>query len=119
MSTGSSSSGAGNTSVNDNSHSSGTILLHAGSRVVLTAPQLAISHDAEGNIGLEDEEGASSPRFATAAGNFRSGGEYDSQKKGSGRGGGGLWSAGSALTGRAEQRVLLQAGLRQPPTGDK
>ncbi|CAM9228592.1 unnamed protein product [Hapterophycus canaliculatus] len=111
MSTGSPSSRIANTSDNNSNRSSSTILLHAGSRVVLVAPQLAISHDVGAGIDLEETP---SWRFATAAEDTRSGDENNSLKEGRRRGSGGLWSDGSALTGRAERRVLLQAGLKQP-----
>ncbi|CAM9172550.1 unnamed protein product, partial [Ectocarpus sp. 8 AP-2014] len=87
--------------------SSSTILLNAGSRLVFVAPQLAISHVGGGGAGAGDEGSASRHR-AAASGTII---EDPFSNAGSGGGGGGLWSDGLALTGRADERVLLQAGL--------
>ncbi|CAM9553991.1 unnamed protein product [Scytosiphon promiscuus] len=95
------------------SHSNGTIFLRAGSRVVLVAPQLSISHDGGAGIGVEEEGDVLSRRFAAGAG--ASGSTNGRDRQNGGRRGGGLWSDGTIMTGRAEQRVLLQAGLTRPP----
>ena len=87
--------------------SPGSIALRGGSGIILEARQLAISH----NLGGEalSEERPSNGK----------GGGGDGINSGSGGGwgggsGGGLWSDGITLTGRADRRVLLQAGLYKP-----
>ncbi|CAM9841895.1 unnamed protein product, partial [Pylaiella littoralis] len=92
-------SGSSSSSSSSNNNNS-TIFLHAASRVVLVAPQLAISHGG----GAGDGDAAT-----TSAGNGRPQ-ENIGSGTGDAGGGGGLWSNGTALTGRADHRVFLQAG---------
>ncbi|CAM9172228.1 unnamed protein product [Ectocarpus sp. 4 AP-2014] len=89
---------------NGSSNTSSTILLNAGSRLVFVAPQLAISHEGGGGAGAGEEGSARRHRAAGSS-------TIPFSDGGGGGGGGGLWSDGLALTGRADERVLLQAGL--------
>ncbi|CAM9695179.1 unnamed protein product, partial [Ectocarpus fasciculatus] len=99
---------------NGSSNSSSTIFLNAGSRLVFVAPQLAISHMGGGGVDANEEGSARQHR---AAGSSTIIEDHFSD---AGGGGGGLWSDGLALTGRADQRVLLQAGLGlSPESGSK
>ena len=86
--------------------SSQSIVLRAGTGVVLEAPQLAISHNLGGETTSEDIPGGEMHR-KTSDGKTSGG---DGARGGGGGGGGGLWSDGISLTGRADRRVLLQAG---------
>ncbi|CAM9180643.1 unnamed protein product, partial [Laminaria digitata] len=88
--------------------SSESIFLRAGSGVVLEAPHLTISHNLGGEAAKEENPG-DSRHHKTSDG--KSVGGDGVGGGGSGGGGGGLWSDGASLTGKADRRVLLQAGL--------
>lgn len=68
-----------------------------GSQVVFEAPKLALSHGGGGGT----EGGGKNANVHH---------KDSSSDIGDGGGGGGLWSDGFVLTGRADQRVFLQAG---------
>ena len=79
--------------------SSESVVLRAGSRIVLEAAELAISHVLGGEAVSEESSGDTHHKQTGGGEGVYGGG-----------GGGGLWSDGITLTGRADRRVLLQAG---------
>lgn len=81
--------------------SSKSVLIRAGSRIVLDTPDLTISHKSS-VVGLGSKNGRDERN--------RDGRDTD--------GGVGIWSNGSSLTGRAHHLVLFQAGRSSDGYGE-